>query len=333
MGVVVAQLVEGECALLGDLGRACDSVEMTRVAAVDFVEWAQMALGAGEEAAAGFGERALLADARQHVLEVAPLGSVVVHVVGGDEGDVGLLRQFGEAGELCFVGELAIQLGGEVEVGGEDCVIGAEAPFGCAQGGLRHGGVRGVGPRPGSERGNRRKDDGNQAGGKFGNVLQVDLAFALGCTQAAAGDQARETAVRRAVGSEQHERRSVDGRDLGADQQVEVVPFGGEVRADDAGERVAVGDRQGGVAELCGVFDEFFGMRGAAEEREVGEAVEFGVAGRVVMVERRGSSFYRRVRRGSSCSRCLRRGSSRYPVWGCLLSRWLERGRVRFFWR
>ena len=62
---------------------------------------------------------------------------------------------------------------------GEDGLIGTEASFGCAQGRLRHGGtkvwgrggVRGVSPRPGSERGNRRRDDGDQAGGEFGEVV------------------------------------------------------------------------------------------------------------------------------------------------------------------
>ena len=107
VGVVVAQLVEGEGALRGDFGCACYGVQIGRVAAVDFVERAQVALGVGEQAAAGFGERALLADAREHVLEVTPLGNVVVHVVGGDEGDVGLARQVGEVGQLGFVGEFA----------------------------------------------------------------------------------------------------------------------------------------------------------------------------------------------------------------------------------
>ena len=112
----------------------------------------------------------------------------------------------------------------------------------------------------------------------------MDLALALGRAQVAAGDQSCEAAVRRPVGGEQHEWRRVGRGDLGADEQVEVVLFGGDVGADDAGERVAVGDCEGGVAELGGALDELFGMRSAAEEREVGEAVELGVAGRIVEV-------------------------------------------------
>ncbi len=39
-----------------------------------------------------------------------------------------------------------------------------------------------------------------------------------------------------------------------------------EMRAHDAGERITVGDTKASQAELIGVFDEFFRMRGAAQE-------------------------------------------------------------------
>jgi len=98
-------------------------------------------------------------------------------------------------------------------------------------------------PRPVSEGGNRRQDDGNQAGGEVRNVLQVDRAFAFRRAQPTARDQARKPPVRGAVGGEQDQRRSVERRDLGADEQVQAVLLGGQVRPDDARQRVAVRNR------------------------------------------------------------------------------------------
>ena len=49
------------------------------------------------------------------------------------------------------------------------------------------------------------------------------------------------------------------------------------MRAHDAGERAFVGDRQRRIAERLRALDQLFGMRGAAQEREVRDAVQFGV--------------------------------------------------------
>jgi hypothetical protein len=98
-------------------------------------------------------------------------------------------------------------------------------------------------PRPVSEGGNRRQDDGNQAGGEVRKVLQVDRALSFRRAQSTARDQAREPPVRLAVGGEQNQRRSIERRDLGADQQVQAVLLGRQMRPDDARQRVAVRDR------------------------------------------------------------------------------------------
>jgi len=49
------------------------------------------------------------------------------------------------------------------------------------------------------------------------------------------------------------------------------------VRAHDAGDGALVGDRQRRIAEFARLLDQFLGVRGAAQEAEVGEAVQFGV--------------------------------------------------------
>jgi len=67
----------------------------------------------------------LFADARQHVLQVTPLGNVIVHAVGGDERDAGLPGQLGELCQAGFVGDVIGQLGGEVECVAEDFAVDA----------------------------------------------------------------------------------------------------------------------------------------------------------------------------------------------------------------
>ena len=91
-----------------------------------------MALGIGFEPEAGFGNRALLADAGEHVGERAALGMVIEHVVGGDE------RRADVGGELVQGGKALGFVAAIVMAGREICApargprqplgLGAEAP-------------------------------------------------------------------------------------------------------------------------------------------------------------------------------------------------------------
>ncbi len=54
--------------------------------------------------------------------------------------------------------------------------------------------------------------------------------------------------------------------------------FGRGVRTDDAGHRTLVGNREGLITEPCRHRDEFLGMRSAAQESEIAQRVQFGVA-------------------------------------------------------
>lgn len=117
------------------------------------------------------------------------------------------------------------------------------------------------------------------------DVGHVDAALALERSKAPAGDEPRQPAVGWAVGGKQDEGRAVEGRDFGADDQLEgpvgvcgVVFPGGDVGPDGAGERVAIGDGEGFVAQGGGLVDELFRMRRSAQEGEVGQAIELGVA-------------------------------------------------------
>lgn len=124
MRILVAQLVEAERALGGDVSRALQRFAVAGIAPGDFVQRAQMTLGVGKESPTGLGQRALLADAGEHVLQIPPLGNVVVHVVGRDQRDTdagGHGRQlFQMRGVRCAVR----QLGGEEEAVAEDLAVG-----------------------------------------------------------------------------------------------------------------------------------------------------------------------------------------------------------------
>jgi hypothetical protein len=141
MRVLVAQFVETERAALRDLDGARDQLRARGVTPGDLVPRTQMALGVGQQARARLGERALLADARQHVLQVTPLRDVVVHVVRRDEGDAGASRQLGELREAHFVGHVIGQLGGEIQLVAEDFAVGIERGTKAR----RHGGTEGLG--------------------------------------------------------------------------------------------------------------------------------------------------------------------------------------------
>ena len=58
-----------------------------------------MALGIGGEAAAGLVDRQVLADAGEHVLQLAPVGVMIEHVVDGDQRHAGLPRERARRGE------------------------------------------------------------------------------------------------------------------------------------------------------------------------------------------------------------------------------------------
>ena len=51
------------------------------------------------------------------------------------------------------------------------------------------------------------------------------------------------------------------------------------MRANDSGQAIAIGNRQGRIAQLRRAADQLVGMRGSLEEREIRFGVNFGVHG------------------------------------------------------
>ena len=71
--------------------------------------------------------------------------------------------------------------------------------------------------------------------------------------------------------------QSVLEAELVADDELEAMLAGRETRAHNARDGALVGDGQCRITEFGGTLDEFLGVRCAAQEAEVGEAVQLGV--------------------------------------------------------
>ena len=124
-----------------------------------------------------------------------------------------------------------------------------------------------------------------QARGMVEEVGQGDVALSLSGAAVAERQQPRQPAIGGAIHRiGQDVGRAVREDEAGPDGEAEAV-LGGNALLDetigphDAGQRVAVGDADAGMADRMGLGHQFLGMRGAAQEREIGDDGEVGEAG------------------------------------------------------
>src|SRR5258708_13764761 len=120
-------------------------------------------------------------------------------------------------------------------------------------------------------------------------VVEGELAFALRRPAVADRQQAGEPLIGVEVGGVGEERIAVGGLETGADQQLETLFPGGRkllvifldrrIGPHDAGQGVAVGDADGGMAELQRLQGQLAWMRAAAQEAVVGRDLQLGVRG------------------------------------------------------
>ena len=120
-------------------------------------------------------------------------------------------------------------------------------------------------------------DAGDESFSVLGHVRERNLALALFRAAASASNQTRQPSVRRPIGRPEDNRRGVDGRDLGADHELQPRLFGRHVRPNHPGQTVAIGNRQCRVTQLCSPTDQLIRMRGAFEEGEVRFDMQSGV--------------------------------------------------------
>ncbi len=123
----------------------------------------------------------------------------------------------------------------------------------------------------------RRNDNQHLAVAGAENVFECEMAFALWSFPVSRSEQAAEPAVSLPIDRIGDHLETVDRDQPGADQKFDGAVLGLVIGAHHAGERVAVGNADGDVAERVGCFHHFLRMRGAAQEGEVGGHGKFGV--------------------------------------------------------
>ena len=103
---------------------------------------------------------------------------------------------------------------------------------------------------------------------------------------ACVGDELAQLRVAGRVLDQQHAFEPAGEDEFAADDQLHARGTRGLQPAHDPGQRAFVGDRQRFVAAAPCAFEQFLRTRGAAQEREVREAVQFRVGGQVVVARR-----------------------------------------------
>ena len=137
----------------------------------------------------------------------------------------------------------------------------------------------------------RQRQHQKLAFGEFQQVIEPQMAFALFdprdvVAALAAGEQLAEPAIGGAVARiDQDVGRAVDEDDPRADQKLWLVRDLGIIEfllgAHHAGQRVVVGNPDGGNAEFACLMHIGARIRAAAQEREIGGDADFGITGNV----------------------------------------------------
>ena len=188
-------------------------------------------------------------------------------VAGGDKVDAVRFGQPGEGGQTVVVVALVVVGGGEVEGGVEVVAVPGEVV-----GEVVAGGDRG-------DRGNR-DEDVVVGVCRPSHVLPAEMTLALGRAPASGGDEAGERAVAAPGDGEAEKAGAVDKVEPRAGNEVHSGPKRGLVGAHHARQGVAVGEREGAVAELRSPLDHLLGVGGTPQKGEVAGDLELGVGGR-----------------------------------------------------
>ena len=112
-----------------------------------------------------------------------------------------------------------------------------------------------------------------------GEVLPVEMAGAFARAPLAERQQPAELRIPGPVGRIDQHGQAVAQIEPAADDQPDAGFLGAVMRAREAGQRVAVGDRDCRQAQQPRLREQFLDMRRAAQERVVRGDLEFGVTG------------------------------------------------------
>jgi len=105
----------------------------------------------------------------------------------------------------------------------------------------------------------------------------IEMAFAFWRAPFAKGKERRQPAIGGAILGIGEEAGAVAQIEAHADDEADANVLGRLMRADKAGDAVAVGDRDRREAKRRGPLDQFARMRAAAQEREIAGRLQLGV--------------------------------------------------------
>ena len=280
LGIVVRELVEAEGKAVEEADRLFDRLRRLGEQARHFLSGFEMPLGVGLGQPPRRLQRRFLADAGQHIGERAPLGRVHENVVGRDQRRADMPRQRRALRKRAAHVLAVSQARADPQAAGEGLAKAREkralpSPLAGEGSGVR-----------GRRRRSRRRlhRDDLQALAMLEQILEVQMALALGRAQIAFGQQPAQPPIGGAIsGVGEHVGRAVDEAQPRAGDDAHRAAIGAvlarvNVRAHDAGERVAIGDADPRQTEFGGARDELFRVRSAAKERKIRRRREFGEA-------------------------------------------------------
>ena len=274
-GIFVFELGERELDPAEDM---LDLIERLRAVAEQprhFARLLQVPVGIDLQEAAGRLDRPALANAGHDILQVALAGHVIEHVVDRDERNAGGRAEPGQAGEPPSIVTLPVHGRGQPDSARRRLADPVE-----------HGGK--TIERPAGH------DDEQETAGIGKEIAQGEQAFALLGPEIAHSQQPAQPAPAgpvRGIGDDVG--RAVGEDEAASDRKLETAggrggrsAGGGElfphpvqrrIGPDDAGDGVAVGNADAGMAEREGGHDQVLRVRGAAQEGKIGGGRQFGI--------------------------------------------------------
>jgi hypothetical protein len=297
--VLVPQFVQAERRPPRDLDGAVDRLGMAPKEARHLVRRLEAALGMGKHAPARLGHGAPVPDAGQHVLQGTSRRRVVMHVVGGRQRNPHVLGQGRQLLQALLIVRAVEARGGDREP------IVVEHRLETADD-LDEITIQ-IG---------RGNDDRQHPLLLLDQIVQGEVAFALGGTAFAQAEQAAQAPVGGAVG------RVDQDRQLARSAQLKPAPHhqrdAGLLRRDmgtnDPRQGVDIGDGDRPVAQRRGPLDELLGMSGPAQEGEVAGDLQLRVAGRSAAARRSCAGLGTTLPRMRSRLRLRRLGHDEIPL-------------------
>ncbi len=256
--VLVSQLIQRKAATVGNLGGAGASFRVAAKEAVHFLRGFKVSVRMALAAETGIVDGAVVADAGDDVLQNASSRHMEQHVVGDHCGYPRLRRHVREFKEAQLIVRTTAQ--GQCHIG----AVTKSVPH-AAQ--IHPAGIVGV----------IRHQDGDQPLAVGHQVGPIEPALRLAAALFAKREQPAQPRIGRAIGWINQHRHAIGEIEAAANDK----PYPGVLRrhmgADNAGQAVAVGNRQLLDAEIRGLGEQLLAGTGPAQKTEMRGALQLGI--------------------------------------------------------